>query len=95
MADEQSRKERIAHVIVKAWKDDAFKQQLLNDPAGVLADHDVAMPAGVKIHMHEDTSTEKHVVLPKKPDEPIVDDVHHGHVIMMETVFDDTDDARA
>ncbi|HEX9730055.1 MAG TPA: NHLP leader peptide family RiPP precursor [Gemmatimonadales bacterium] len=95
MANEQARKERIAKVVVKAWKDDTFKQQLLSDPARVLADHDVAMPAGVTVHVHEDTATDKHVVLPKKPDEPILDNVHHGRVIMMETIFGDCDDARA
>ena len=54
-------------IIAKAWADDSFKAQLLANPAAVAAAEGIAVPAGVKIVMHENKPGELHVVLPAKP----------------------------
>jgi hypothetical protein len=51
-------------IIAKAWADDGFKAQLLADPAAVAAAEGIAVPAGVKIVVHENKPGELHIVLP-------------------------------
>ena len=54
-------------IIAKAWADDGFKARLLADPTAVAAAEGIAVPAGVKIVVHENKPGELHVVLPAKP----------------------------
>lgn len=52
-------------VIAKAMKDEAFRQQLLNDPMQVLEQKlGITLPQGVTIQVHEDTLSTLHLVLP-------------------------------
>ncbi len=54
-------------VIVRAMKDEAFRQELLSSPKGVLErELGITLPQGVTIQIHEDTSTTRHLVLPEK-----------------------------
>ena len=61
-------------IIAKAWADDAFKARLLADPAAVAAAEGNAVPAGVKIVVHENKPGELHVVLPAKPSADLSDE---------------------
>ena len=61
-------------IIAKAWADDGFKARLLADPAAVAAAEGIAVPAGVKIVVHENTPGELHVVLPAKPSAELSDE---------------------
>ncbi len=65
-------------IIAKAWADDGFKAQLLANPAAVAAAEGIAVPAGVKIVIHENKPGELHVVLPAKPDAVLSDEVLEG-----------------
>jgi len=65
-------------IIAKAWADDDFKARLLADPAAVAAAEGIAVPAGVKIVVHENKPGELHVVLPAKPDAALSDEVLEG-----------------
>ena len=57
-------------VVAKAWKDPAFKRQLVNDPRGVLQrEFGVELPPEVNIRVIEDTRETIHVVLPVLPDD--------------------------
>lgn len=58
---------KIGEVIVKAWTDDDFKQRLLADPATVLQENGVQIPAGVGVKVVEDTNDVNYLVLPAKP----------------------------
>jgi len=54
-------------VIVRAMKDEAFRQELLSSPKGVLErELGITFLQGVTIQIHEDTSTTRHLVLPEK-----------------------------
>jgi hypothetical protein len=65
-------------IIAKAWADDDFKARLLADPAAIAAAEGIAVPAGVKIVVHENKPGELHVVLPAKPDAVLSDEVLEG-----------------
>src|SRR5437764_12611469 len=55
-------------VMVRAMKDDAFRQELLANPKAVLErELGITLPQGVSVQVHEDTPTILHLVLPMKP----------------------------
>jgi len=61
-------------IIAKAWADGDFKARLLADPAAIAAAEGIAVPAGVKIVVHENKPDELHVVLPSKPSADVSDE---------------------
>jgi hypothetical protein len=54
-------------LVAKAWADPALKARLLADPAGVLKDHGMVLPAGVTVKVVENTDKVVNLVLPTKP----------------------------
>ena len=56
-------------MIAQAWEDDAYKSRLLDDPRTVLAEAGVAVPAGTKITVAEQSPDHVHLTLPPKPDD--------------------------
>jgi hypothetical protein len=64
---EQARK--LGQVVAKAWTDEAFKQRLLTEPATVLTEQGIAVPAGMAVRVVEDTERLRHFVLPARPAE--------------------------
>jgi hypothetical protein len=61
-------------IVGRAWADDGFNQRLRADPAGVLKEYDLPLPAGLRIEVLEDTDLVPedtdgvmHLVLPGKP----------------------------
>ena len=54
-------------IVARAWQDAGFKRRLLADPAAVLKEHGVAVPAGVQVQVLEDTEAVRNLVLPSKP----------------------------
>jgi Nitrile hydratase, alpha chain len=52
-------------IVAKAWGDPAFKSRLISDPAAVLKEQGVSVPAGVQFKVVE--STDKLVYLPLPP----------------------------
>ncbi len=56
-------------IIIKAWDDEAFKQELLRNPkAAIEKELGVSIPEGIDIQIHEQTDTTIHLVLPPKPE---------------------------
>jgi hypothetical protein len=49
MAEQLSFEEAWDQLVAKAWSDPALKAKLLADPAGVLKDHGVIVPAGITL----------------------------------------------
>ena len=57
-----------AHISMKAAEDDDFRARLIADPrATVEAEAGIRFPDGYRIHVHEETATDAHVVLPPSP----------------------------
>ncbi len=73
MADDDTRQD-YAKVVARAWSDDAFKAQLLGDPATALKEAGVAVPDGVEVKVVENTEAVFHLVLPPRPDEELSDE---------------------
>jgi len=53
-----------ARLIARAWKDQAFKKLLLENPNSALSQMGVQVPAGVKLHVVQETSDNIYLVLP-------------------------------
>ena len=66
----ESEQERViaAGVIVNAWKDEAYRTKLIDDPAGVLREAGLTVPADCQITVLENTSTVSHIPIPSLED---------------------------
>ena len=64
-------------LIAKCWADEAFKQQLLADPAETLQAEGIEVPEGVQVRFMENTAEVLNVVIPLKPTE-LTDDALEG-----------------
>jgi hypothetical protein len=56
-----------SQLVARAWSDPAFKAKLLADPAAVLKENGIALPAGVTVKVVENTDKVVHLMLPAKP----------------------------
>lgn len=54
----------LAHVVSSCLKDPALKAKLLANPAAVLTEHGVKIPAGMTVKVHENSASVFHLVLP-------------------------------
>lgn len=63
-----------AQFLVRAATDEAFRAELLSDPAGTLKAEGIAVPEGVEIKPLEDTDTVFHLILPPKLSEEMSDE---------------------
>jgi hypothetical protein len=57
-------------IVAQAWRDEAFRRRLLAEPAAVLKEHGLEMPAGVQVRIVEDTEHVIHLTLPRRPASP-------------------------
>jgi hypothetical protein len=53
-----------AEAIVKAWRDEAYRERLIGDPAGVLREAGLTLPAGCRVTVFENSATVWHVAVP-------------------------------
>jgi hypothetical protein len=53
-------------LVKRAWTDETLKQQLLNDPASLLREHGIAIPAGADVRVVQDKDTVACIVEPVK-----------------------------
>jgi hypothetical protein len=58
---------RYGQVVAKAWADEAFKQRLVAEPATVLREQGIEVPAGMEVRVVENTADRAYLVLPKPP----------------------------
>lgn len=70
-----SQQHKMMSLAARAWADDAFRAQLLANPAAVLAAEGIDVPAGLTVRVVEDTNAVVHLVLPARPDGELSDDV--------------------
>lgn len=62
-----------AKVITKAWKDPAFKKQLLDNPDAALKKEGLDLPRGTHVKFHENTDKVLHFTLPHRPEGELSD----------------------
>ncbi|MBI4817797.1 MAG: NHLP leader peptide family natural product precursor [Deltaproteobacteria bacterium] len=62
-----SNQNQLGEIISKCWKDGAFKARFMANPAAVLKEHGVDVPAGVKVSVVENTATQLFITLPPAP----------------------------
>ncbi len=64
----KTRQDIEAHMIAQAWKDDAYKQELLSNSKAVIErEFGVQLPVKVNVHVMEEDSTNLYFVLPARP----------------------------
>ena len=51
-------------ITAKAMRDEAFRQRLLRNPKGALQEIGAAVPPGITVHVHEETDTDLHIIIP-------------------------------
>ena len=54
-------------LVIRAWKDEAFKERLFSDPAGVFKENGIDLPEGMEVKMLENTDKLIHFILPPRP----------------------------
>ena len=67
-----------AKIIAKAWRDPAFKAQLITNPAAALKAEGMDVPAGMAVTVVENTDKHFHLVLPHQPTEELSDEALDG-----------------
>jgi hypothetical protein len=69
MSESQTRQEFEANLIAKAWKDDALKQELMNNPKAVYKKEiGQEISENIEIRVLEETANTIYLVMPKKPE---------------------------
>jgi hypothetical protein len=63
-----------AKIIAKAWRDPAFKAELIAIPAAALKAEGIDVPAGMAVTVVENTDKLFHLVLPPVPSDELSDE---------------------
>ena len=63
-----------AKIIAKAWRDPAFKAELIANPAAALKAEGIHVPAGMAVTVLENTDKQFHLVLPSVPTDELSDE---------------------
>lgn len=64
-----------SQITKKVWKDAAFKKQLLSAPEATLEKElGLKLPKGIKVHIHEESASQVHLVIPRNPEEMALPD---------------------
>ncbi|MDD2923580.1 NHLP leader peptide family RiPP precursor [Rhodoferax sp.] len=63
----------ISEIMDKCQTDEGFKRRLLSDANATLAAEGIAIPAGIKVNVLENTSTVIHYILPPAPQAELSD----------------------
>ena len=57
----------LSRIVETAWKDKAFKAQLLANPRTALKQLNVPVPDSITVQVHEESATTLHLVIPRDP----------------------------
>lgn len=66
--ENKSKNEKYQEIIEKAWKDEAFKHELMKDAKKALKSVGVDIPKGVKVKAVEESDNLVYLVIPPKPE---------------------------
>src|SRR5829696_1640769 len=69
MAEDQNQEsaKKYGKIVAKAWSDPAFKQRLMENPAEVLKEEGVDVPAGIEVRVIETPESRRFFILPEEP----------------------------
>lgn len=59
--------EQYSKVVEKAWKDESFKKQLLENPNDVFQKNGISVPEGITVNIIEDSENVRNFPLPVAP----------------------------
>jgi len=62
-----TRKEIEEKLIVKAWQDSSFKQELFSNPKSALEKEGISLPENIEVRVVEESSTAFYLVIPTPP----------------------------
>ena len=68
----------LGKIIAKAWRDPAFKAELIANPAAALKAEGIDVPAGMTVAVVENTDKQFHLVLPPVPSGELSDEALDG-----------------
>jgi len=68
MSQSETERATIAEAIVRAWRDEAYRERLIDDAGAVLEDAGLTLPAGCRVTVLEDTGSVWHVSVPSLED---------------------------
>jgi len=64
----KTRQDFETEIIKKAWEDNNFRQELLDNPKAVLSKmYDITLPEDLTLEVHVESPTTMHLILPAKP----------------------------
>lgn len=61
-------------IVVRAWRDSAFKARLIANPRAVVKEAGMTVPDGETLEVVEDSDSHAHLVLPAKPSAELPDE---------------------
>jgi len=64
----------LGKIIAKAWRDPAFKAELIANPAAALKAEGIDVPDGITVTVLENTDKQFHLVLPPVPTDQLSDE---------------------
>lgn len=67
MSEHKTRQELEANLIAKAWKDEDFKQQLMNNSKAAIAEAGISLPESINVKVIEETGETFYLVIPQPP----------------------------
>lgn len=68
MTESEKKKAALAEVTVRAWQDMVYRTKLADDPAQVLREAGVILPAGCRVTLLENTGSIAHLAIPRLED---------------------------
>ena len=68
----------LGKIIAKAWRDPAFKAELIANPSAALKAEGIDVPAGMTVTVVENTDKQFHLVLPPVPTDELSDEALDG-----------------
>jgi hypothetical protein len=69
MTTQMTKKELEQKLATKAWQDESFKQELLNNPKSALEKEGISLPDSIDVKVVEENSSLLYFVLPQNPDQ--------------------------
>ena len=61
-------------LVAEVWTDEVLKRRLISEPAAVLQEYGIEVPADVELKMVEDTDKVRHLVIPASPSDDLSDE---------------------
>jgi Nitrile hydratase, alpha chain len=67
MTNHMTRKEIEEKLILKAWQDSSFKQELLSNPKSALEKEGISLPKNIEVQIVEENVNTYYIIIPSQP----------------------------